>query len=178
MYKRQVLRAPLHGLPEAPVTVRITVCPSAVGLVRQTVLNFMNECSDWVGSVRLSVEVRTVVPVSVPARKLTLSPSQKKARATRTTETRQNLTNDFITSLPPESYEYTERQVLPELVPEYKLSGFESGVRRKPEGLTHDRLAENGRESVRVKVQNQETVLWRENLSDGCLLYTSPSPRD
>ncbi len=98
---KSVLRGCLHTLPEAPVTVRITVCPSAVGLVRQAVLNFMNECSDWVGSVRLSVEVRTVVPVSDTARKFTRSPSQKKARATKTTETRQNLTNDFITSLPP-----------------------------------------------------------------------------
>lgn len=93
-----VLRAPLHGLPEAPVTVRVTVCPSAVGLVRQAVLSFMNECSDWVGSVRLSVDVWTMVLESDPAKKLIRSPSQKNANATRTMETKQNLTNDFIST--------------------------------------------------------------------------------
>ena len=95
---KSVLRGCLHTLPEAPVTVRITVCPSAVGLVRQAVLNFMNECSDWFGSVRLSVEVWTAVPESDLAKKLIRSPSQKNARATRTTDTMLNLTNDFITS--------------------------------------------------------------------------------
>ena len=41
--RMSVLRVCLHTLPEAPVTVRTTVCPSAVGLERQGVLNFMNE---------------------------------------------------------------------------------------------------------------------------------------
>jgi len=93
-----VLRAFLHGLPEAPVTVRITVCPSAVGLVRHGVLNFMNECSDWIGSVMSPLDVMTAASVSDPVKKLTRSPSHKKASATRTTETKQNLTNDFIAS--------------------------------------------------------------------------------
>ena len=56
-----VLRGCLHTLPEAPVTVRIDVCPSAVGLVRHGVLNFMSEFSDWIGSVMLPVDVFTVV---------------------------------------------------------------------------------------------------------------------
>lgn len=144
---RTVLRTCLKELAEAPVTVRVTVCPSAIGLERQGILNFMNECSFCAGSVRLSEVTLTETAASGSEKKLVRRSSQKKTRAARATETTQNLTNDFI-ALPPKSNEYAQRQVLAEAVPQDKLSGIQTGIRGKPESLAHDGLAEDGRESV------------------------------